>query len=182
MIGGIEERSSRQGRSLAGCKSPYRQLRVFRRLAYPMRGEATNRVLLGRKSPGCPAEVFAAVGTIWGASKLGGRNITKYLRPRKSGPARSRHSRDRCGKPTHFPVGKADDTVEATRESTRWYRRGRGSSIQGQTVGDNVGKLPWAAVSSRQGWKSGRVRVPVPSIACIRAVSISGVCGGNKAQ
>jgi len=30
-------------------------------------------------------------------------------------------------------------------ESTRWYRRGRGSSIQGQTVGDNVGKLPWAA-------------------------------------
>src|SRR6516225_3395590 len=28
MIGGIEERSSRQGRSLAGCKSPYRQLPV----------------------------------------------------------------------------------------------------------------------------------------------------------
>jgi hypothetical protein len=78
------ERSSRQDRSLAGCKSPYRQLRVFRRLAYPMRGEATNRVPLGRKSPGCPAEVFAAVGTIWGASKLGGRNITKYLRPRKA--------------------------------------------------------------------------------------------------
>ena len=25
------------------------------------------------------------------------------------------------------------------------YRRGRGSSIQEQTVGDNVGKLPWAA-------------------------------------
>src|ERR1700756_5893629 len=84
MIGGIEERSSRQGRSLAGCKSPHRQLPVFGRLAYPMRGEATNRVLLGRKSPGCPAGVFAAVGTIWGASKLGGRNITKYLQPRKS--------------------------------------------------------------------------------------------------
>src|SRR6516162_8747265 len=27
----------------------------------PYRGEATNRVLLGRKSPGCPAGVFAAV-------------------------------------------------------------------------------------------------------------------------
>ena len=80
----IEERSSRQGRSLAGCKSPYRQLPVVGRLAYPMRGEVTNRVLLGRKSPGCPAGVFAAVGTIWGASKLGGRNITKYLQPRKS--------------------------------------------------------------------------------------------------
>ena len=25
------------------------------------------------------------------------------------------------------------------------YRRGRGSSIQGKTVGHNVGKLPWAA-------------------------------------
>ena len=84
MLGGIEERSSRQGRSLAGCKSPHRQLPVFGRLAYPMRGEATNRVLLGRKSSGCPAGVFAAVGTIWGASKLGGRNITKCLQPRKS--------------------------------------------------------------------------------------------------
>jgi hypothetical protein len=84
ILGGRRERSSRQGRSLAGCKSPHRQLPVFGRLAYPMRGEATNRVLLGRKSPGCPAGVFAAVGTIWGASKLGGRNITKYLHPRKS--------------------------------------------------------------------------------------------------
>src|SRR5262249_48293482 len=33
-------------------------------------------------SPGCPAVVLAAVGTIRGASKLGGRNITKYLHPR----------------------------------------------------------------------------------------------------
>jgi hypothetical protein len=29
-----------------------------------MRGEVTNRVLLGRKSPGCPAGVFAAVDTV----------------------------------------------------------------------------------------------------------------------
>jgi hypothetical protein len=113
------ERSSRQGRSLAGCKSPHRQLPVFGRLAYPMRGEATNRVLLGRKSPGCPAGVFAAVGTIWGASKIGGRNITKYLQPRKSPLARSRFKRDNCGKPTHFPLGKADGTVEETGVSTR---------------------------------------------------------------
>src|SRR6478672_5501863 len=67
LIGGIEERSSRQGRSLAGCKSPHRQLPVFGRLAYPMRGEATNRVLLGRKSPGCPAGVFRS-----GRDDLGG--------------------------------------------------------------------------------------------------------------
>jgi hypothetical protein len=43
-------------------------------------------------------------------------------------------------------------------------------------------EIPKDGVSSRQGWKSGRVKVPVPSIACIRTVSISGVCGGNKAQ
>src|SRR4029079_18978178 len=116
---GLRERSSRQGRSLAGWKSPHRQLPVFGRLAYPMRGEATNRVLLGRKSPGCPAGVFAAVGTIWGASKLGGLNITQYLQPRKSSPARSRFKRDSCGKPTHFPLGKADGTVEETGASTR---------------------------------------------------------------
>src|SRR5215813_12344712 len=63
-VGRIEERSSRQGRSLAGCKSPHRQLPVFGRLAYSMRGEATNRVLLGRNSPCCPAGVFAAVDTV----------------------------------------------------------------------------------------------------------------------
>jgi len=63
----LSQRSSRQGRSLAGCKSPHRQLPVFGRLAYPMRGEATNRVLLGRKSPGCPAGVFRS-----GRDDLGG--------------------------------------------------------------------------------------------------------------
>src|SRR6516162_10557889 len=119
MIGGTMERSSRQGRSLAGCKSPYRQLPVFRRLAYPMRGEATNRVLLGRKSPGCPAVVFAAVGTTWGASKLGGRNITKYLHPRKSPPHEVVSSGIDAGSRPTFPLGKADDTVEETGASTR---------------------------------------------------------------
>src|SRR5262249_35267554 len=65
--------------SLAGGESPYRHLPVFRRLAYPGRVEATKHEMLGRRSPSCPAAVFAAVGTIRGASKLGGRNITKYL-------------------------------------------------------------------------------------------------------
>jgi biuret amidohydrolase len=36
--------------------------------------------------------------------------------------------------------------------------------------------------SSRQGWESSGVQVPVPSIACVQAVSISGACGGNKAR
>jgi hypothetical protein len=113
------EGSSRQGRSLAGCKSLYRQLPVFGRLAYPMRGEATNRVLLGRKSPGCPAGVFAAVGTIWGASKLGGRNITNYLQPRNPSPREVVLSGIAAGSRPTFPFGKADDTVEGTGASTR---------------------------------------------------------------
>jgi hypothetical protein len=60
-------------------------------------------------------------------------------------PARSRDSWDTRGKPTYVFLGKADDTVEGTGESTRWDRRGRGSSIQGKTFRANVGKLPWAA-------------------------------------
>jgi hypothetical protein len=124
--------------SLAGWESLYRQLPVFRRLAYPIRGEATNRVLLGCKSPGCPAGVRS------GRNDLGGEQTwrpehNEISASSKSGPARSRHSRDRCGKPTHFPVGKADDTVEETGANTRWYRRGRGSSIQGKVLGITSG-------------------------------------------
>jgi hypothetical protein len=143
-VRGEKGRSSRQGRSLAGCKSPYRQLPVVGRLAYPMRGEVTNRVLLGRKSPGCPAGVFAAVGTIWGASKLGGRNITKYLQPRKS-PRTESFQAGKCGKPTQFSFGEGRWHRGRNRREHTVYRRGRGSSIQAQTVGDNVGRLPWAA-------------------------------------
>src|SRR5215831_14572494 len=104
-----------------------------------MRGEATNRVLLGRKSPGCPAEVFVAVGTIWGASKLGGRNITKYLQPRKS-PRTKSFKRGNCGKPTHFSIGEGRWHRGRNRREHTVYRRGRGSSIQEKTVGDNVGQ------------------------------------------
>ena len=145
MLGGIEERSSRQGRSLAGCKSPYRQLPVVGRLAYPMRGEVTNRVLLGRKSPGCPAGVFAAVGTIWGASKLGGRNITKYLRPRKAVLREVVIRGIGAGSRPTFPWG---------RPMTPWKKQVQahgvppGHGIQHPRKGsqNNVGKLPWAAV------------------------------------
>ena len=37
----------------------------------------------GCKSLGCPAEIFAAVGAIWEASKIGGLNIKKCLQPRE---------------------------------------------------------------------------------------------------
>jgi hypothetical protein len=58
--------------NLERWKSFFCQLPVFGRIACPVRAEATTHVLLGRKSLGRPAGVFAAVGTIWGASKLGG--------------------------------------------------------------------------------------------------------------
>jgi hypothetical protein len=79
--------------NLTGRKSLYRQLPEFGRLVYPVRAEATKHVLPGRKSPGCPEAVCAAVGTTWGASKLGGLNIKKYLPPRNYRPARSRFKR-----------------------------------------------------------------------------------------
>src|SRR5512138_3048197 len=46
--------------SPAGCKSPYRQLPVFGRLAYPERVEATKHDVPGCRSPSCPAGVVAA--------------------------------------------------------------------------------------------------------------------------
>jgi hypothetical protein len=52
---------------LAGCESLHRQLPVFGRLAYLVRAEATKHDRPGRKSPNCPAGVFAAVGTIEGS-------------------------------------------------------------------------------------------------------------------
>src|ERR1700722_15180694 len=66
----------------------------------------------GCKNPGCPAAIRAAVGTIWGVSKLGGRNVKKYLQPRKHGPARSRDSRIEAGSRPHLRWGKADDAGE----------------------------------------------------------------------
>src|SRR6516162_659991 len=99
--------------------SSYRQLPVFGRLAYPVRVEVTKHDRPGRKSPGCPAAVFAAVGTIWGASKLGGRNIKEYLHPRNAG-LREVVSRGTVAESRlNLCLGKADDTVEETGESSR---------------------------------------------------------------
>ena len=110
-----------------------------------MRGEVTNRVLLGRKSPGCPAGVFRS-----GRDDLGGKQTwrpehNEISATSKLFPARSRFKRDNCGKPTHFSIGEGRWHRGRNRREHTVYRRGRGSSIQEQTVGDNVGKLPWAA-------------------------------------
>ena len=124
----------------------YRQLPEFRRLAYPVRAEVTKHVLPGRKSPGCPAAVCAAVGTTWGATqnwRPEHKEISaapKYCLRTKSFQAD--YSREADPKPF---VGKADDTAEETGKSTLWDRRGMGSSIQGKILGDNVGKVQRAA-------------------------------------
>ena len=56
-----------------------RQLPDFGRLAYPMRGEATNRVLLGRERHGRPdiPELGASGRNDLGGSKLGGLKINE---------------------------------------------------------------------------------------------------------
>ena len=81
-----------------------------------MRVEATKHDRPGRKIPGRPAAVCAAVGTIWGESKLGGRNIKEYLQPRNNRPARSRNSWDKMREADPL---FAWDIVEETGESTR---------------------------------------------------------------
>src|ERR1035437_4447522 len=62
------KREADKAENLTGCKSLYRQFPVFGRLAYPERGNEHDKP--GRKSPGCPAGVCAAVGTIWGRANL----------------------------------------------------------------------------------------------------------------
>lgn len=59
-----------------GGESPLPSIAWFGRLAYPMHVSVTVRVLLGRKSHGCPATIIvAAVGETWVASKPGGLNV-----------------------------------------------------------------------------------------------------------
>ena len=57
-----------------------RQLPDFGRLAYPMRGEVTNRVVLGRKRHGRPEHPIYQMlsgGDDLGGSKLGGLKINE---------------------------------------------------------------------------------------------------------
>ena len=84
-----------------------------------MRAEVTKHVLPGRKSLGRPAN-FAAVGTIWEASKLGGWNIVECPIT-TSKPHRGKivfadetESRPKKG------LGKVDDAEEETGKGTRW--------------------------------------------------------------
>jgi hypothetical protein len=85
--------------NLERWKSFLCQLPVFGRIAYPVRAEATKHDKPGSKSLGCPAEIFAAVGATWEASKLGGLNIKKCLQPRELARGKIAFA-DTNGKPT----------------------------------------------------------------------------------
>ena len=65
--------SSRQGRKSGKVKVLSPSIACIRRIAYPVRAEATKHVLLGSKSLGRPSKL-AAVGAIWETSKLGAQN------------------------------------------------------------------------------------------------------------
>jgi len=128
--------------NLAGCKSPYRQLPVFGRLACPVRAEATKHVLPGPKSLSCPVAVRTAVGTIWEASKLGGLNIKKCLQSRNNSRGKV-VSRIEAGSQSSAAQGKADDTDEETGTSSLWDRRDMGPGIRGKIRRITSGRSRW---------------------------------------
>ena len=98
----------------------------------------------GRKSLGCSVGKLAAVGAIWETTQTQRPEHNEMSASSKTSPRKVALA-ERNGKPTHSVLGKADDIGEETGKSTRWDRRGTGSSIQGKIFRDNVGKLPWAA-------------------------------------
>ena len=130
--------------SLTGCKSLYRQLPVFGRLAYPERAEVTKHDMPGRKSLGCPVGRLAAVGAIWETTQTQRPEHNEMSASSKTSPRKVAFA-ERNGKPTHSVLGKADDIEEETGTSTRWDRRGRGPGIWGKICRDRVGKNPLAA-------------------------------------
>jgi len=97
-----------------------------------MHAKVTTHVLLGRKSPGCPAGSMAAVGTTWGASKLGGPNITECLQPRKVVPLKSRLADGRGKADLISSWGRPMNSEEETGKCTLGSRRGKGPGILGR--------------------------------------------------
>ena len=116
--------------NLAGCKSPYRQLPVFGRLAYPERAEVTKHDVPGRRSPGCPAAVFAAVGTIWGGEQTWRPEHNEIPAAPKCYTARSRHSRTDAESRPNSRTGEGRWRRGRNRCKHTEHRRGMGSSIQ----------------------------------------------------
>ncbi len=109
--------SSRQGRESSEVKVLAPSIAWFGRLAYPMHAKVTTHVLLGGKSHRLPCWKQWRWRATKVASKRRGRNITKWLQPRKFAPLRCRfsgYSRYADPKPLR---GKADVAGEATGKS-----------------------------------------------------------------
>jgi hypothetical protein len=88
--------SSRQGRKSGKVRVLSPSIACIRRIAFPVRAEATKHVLPGSRSLGRPAK-FAAVGAIWEISKLGGlnvRNVQRQSRNLTAEKSRSRKKRE----------------------------------------------------------------------------------------
>jgi hypothetical protein len=97
------------------------------------------------KAPAALHEGLAAVGTIWGASKLGGPNIKKCLQLRKLSPLRNRFSGEKRAADLFDSWGRPLTQGEKQVKAPCGTRRSRGPSIQGKIRRDNVGKIPLAA-------------------------------------
>ena len=118
-----------------------RQLPDFGRLAYPMRGEVTNRAVLGRKRHGRP-EHFDM-----GAQRWGRPGWQQTRRPEdqqmtaaaKILPALKSLSGMKWSSRPAGTLGKADVAGEET-EAHPVSHRGRGPSIRGKVCRDNAGK------------------------------------------
>ena len=85
-----------------------------------MRAKVTTHVLLGRKSLGRPAGIFAAVGTIWKASNFGGLNITEWLQPRNESAENRVRGEQRDADPIYLwgrPMNAGEEPGKRTQQT-----------------------------------------------------------------
>src|SRR6516164_464496 len=134
----------------------YRQLPEFGRLAYPVHAEATKHVLPGRKSPGYPVAVCAAVGTTWGATQTW-RPEHKEISAAPKFPARTKS----------FPADnsrEADPSLDGGRPMTQRKKqaeaRGGTAGVRDQASGERFSAITWGRSGGQQGRVDNLPRLP----------------------
>ena len=135
-----------------GGESPLPSIAWFGRLAYPMHGSVTVRVLLGRRSHGCPVGLrAAAVGETWVANKPGGLNVRSGDDLETPAALKSPSGTMREADPL-AGLGEGRRRGGRNRQKHPATRRDLDPSILGKTCRDNVGKdhLPAGAGSNLQ--------------------------------
>ncbi len=100
-------------------ESPMPLIARFKRLAYPMRGEVTNRAVLGRKRHGRLRHLSGrrTVGTIWVAANLEARRLSNDCSRVIHAVQKSLNGVSWFSRPSGI-VGKADVTGEETSKRT----------------------------------------------------------------